>query len=233
MNEILGIIGGMGPLASAQFVQTIYHLGQCQIKSEQEAVNLQLSSLSQIPDRTQSLKDKNTEQVLVAIDREVKKLVRAGCSKVVICCYTAHALFRELETQNPQVLLSLVDLAEKILLAQRGSVYLLATKGSYENNVFLNTFKSSAGKEKLKYPSKLTQGFIHNQIYEIKTGKDPYQAFQEIFDHKEIGSFKTVLFGCTELHLLTNYSYELTGTKVIDPLWEMAHEIISGRVYEC
>ena len=58
MGKNLGILGGMGPLASAKFLSTVYRLNL--VEPEQEAPNCILLSDPSFPNRTKAILAGNT-----------------------------------------------------------------------------------------------------------------------------------------------------------------------------
>jgi len=77
----IGILGGMGPFASAEFVKTIYE--STVFGKEQQAPDILLHSISSVPDRTESIL---AEQDQVFIDHlEYNLDILAGlCDRIVI-----------------------------------------------------------------------------------------------------------------------------------------------------
>lgn len=58
-GRLLGVLGGMGPLASAEFVNTVYRLNMTE--PEQQAPALVLRSDPSIPDRTAAILSGDTQ----------------------------------------------------------------------------------------------------------------------------------------------------------------------------
>lgn len=61
MSKTLGILGGMGPLASAEFLRTLYELNITY--PEQNSLSCILLSDPTIPDRTQAILDGSIEEI--------------------------------------------------------------------------------------------------------------------------------------------------------------------------
>jgi aspartate racemase len=89
-HEIWGILGGMGPLASAEFVSSIYR--ETFSGREQQAPRVLLLSDPTIPDRTECLLNGDHEMLLERLAAGVGQLVLMGATRIVICCMTIHPL---------------------------------------------------------------------------------------------------------------------------------------------
>lgn len=105
-KEILGIVGGMGPLASAEFVKTIYE--QSVGEQEQHSPAVLLHSDPSFPDRTQSLLAGEWEPSLHKLIETLNELHKLGASRIVICCLTIHYLLPKLPRELKSRIISLL-----------------------------------------------------------------------------------------------------------------------------
>src|SRR5436305_6361317 len=90
----LGILGGMGPLASAEFLHTIYALNLAD--PEQLAPSCILLSDPSIPDRAQAILNGTSEEILPRLSRSLQDLSSLGADHIVVACVTIHHLFPRL-----------------------------------------------------------------------------------------------------------------------------------------
>lgn len=85
----LGIIGGMGIVASSKFHYDISQLSSI-ITPEQQQIQTILLSYPNIPDKTESI-IKGNEKVLTEILKNIIiELNNFKVSHIIICCYTLH-----------------------------------------------------------------------------------------------------------------------------------------------
>ena len=91
----LGILGGMGPLASAEFLRTIYDYSLVDTV-EQGAPVVSLYSDPTIPDRTEALLNGDDAAVFRQFTEALSYLTATGATKIVICCMTIHYLLPKL-----------------------------------------------------------------------------------------------------------------------------------------
>src|SRR2546428_3051912 len=85
----VAVIGGMGPLASAEFVNTVYE--QATTDREQEMPRLVLWSDPSFPDRTTALLDGRSDVLAGHLEHAIPQCDAMGAGQGVICCVTVHA----------------------------------------------------------------------------------------------------------------------------------------------
>ena len=86
-DRVLGVLGGMGPLASAHFMVRLTQLTQA--SRDQDHIPAVLWSDPRVPDRTVGHLQ-GGENPLPWLLRGIEGLRRAGCGAVAIPCNTAH-----------------------------------------------------------------------------------------------------------------------------------------------
>lgn len=84
---MLGILGGMGPAASAEFLRRL--IEQTPASCDQEHIPIVLWSDPTIPDRSTALRA-GTDEPLKGLLKGIQGLKNAGCTHIVIPCNTAH-----------------------------------------------------------------------------------------------------------------------------------------------
>ena len=89
-RKLNGILGGMGPLASAELVSTIYR--ESRFDREQEAPACVLYSDPSVPDRTSAILAGDVEPVAARLAEGIEALLGMGAHRVVIACVTAHGI---------------------------------------------------------------------------------------------------------------------------------------------
>jgi aspartate racemase len=223
----LGILGGLGPLASLAFLSTIYECNRSG-SIEQDYPDIILHSLSSMPDRTRSLLSSDEDTLAAPLIRNLRTLNACGVAKIVICCFTSHALIHRLPPEIRAKVVSLVDLAAQELITRRQPSLLLASLGSYQKNVFTSTVDALKGMQYIVLPDEKDKTRIHGLIYDyLKPGKDVapvYSAVKELLDQYAVTSF---IAGCTEFHLLSRYiqANGIPGISFIDPLISIARRM--------
>ncbi len=92
-ERILGVLGGMGPLASAQFMLRLTLLTPA--TRDQDHIPTVLWSDPRVPDRTRG-KLQGGEDPLPWLLRGIAGLRQAGCGAIAIPCNTAHGWYDEM-----------------------------------------------------------------------------------------------------------------------------------------
>jgi len=94
MIKKLGILGGMGPAASAEFINRL--IAQTPASCDQEHIPFVLWSDPRIPDRSTSLRNGDNLPLSWLLEG-IQGLKNAGCNCIVIPCNTAHFWFDEMK----------------------------------------------------------------------------------------------------------------------------------------
>ena len=105
---LLGVLGGMGPLASAEFMRRLTLLTPAE--RDQDHVPAVLWSDPRVPDRTAARLGTGADP-LPALLRGIRGLEAAGCGAIAIPCNTAHGWFDAMQAATPLPILHIVDAA--------------------------------------------------------------------------------------------------------------------------
>src|SRR6185503_10034553 len=133
---VLGIVGGMGPLASAEFLKTIYEHSPA--KQEQASAKVVMYSDPSFPDRTEALLAGADAVVLEKLIEALQCLRRLNVSRIVICCVTIHHLLPKLRADLREPIWSLPDLIFRQVSLSRERHLLLCSSGSRKLGLFQN-----------------------------------------------------------------------------------------------
>ncbi len=135
---IVGVLGGMGPLATLDFMRKMLQATPAVV--DQEHVPVVASSIPQVPDRTQAFRGEGTSP-LAAMVASGRRLVAAGAGLAVMPCNTAHLWFDEIQQSLGLPMLHLVDAAleEAVIAAGPGGrIGLLATDATLASGLYVN-----------------------------------------------------------------------------------------------
>ena len=78
----LGILGGMGPLATQLLYKMI--IENTVASKDQEHIDMIILNHSTIPDRTEAIKSGNVEKILGILTDDAKFLEKGGCTSIAI-----------------------------------------------------------------------------------------------------------------------------------------------------
>ena len=224
-NYTLGIIGGMGPMATAAFMEKI--IKNTKADTDQEHMPMIVYHLPRVPDRTAYILGKSDESPVPFIIEAAQNLEKAGVTEIAIPCVTAHRFRKEIQAAVSVPLLDGVEDTAKYLSHRHiKNAGIMATAGTVKADLFGNAFKT-CGMECV-YPDVDRQTLVMEFIYDcIKSGKP--------VDEKKLGEVTTylsecgddvIVLGCTELSLIPK---ELFSCETVDVLDVLAQTCIDHR----
>lgn len=238
---MIGIIGGVGPLAGVDIVKKI--IEETNAKRDQDHVPVLLSSqANRIADRTAFLLGKETINPGFAISEIALELEKAGATILAVPCNTAHApkifdlVKEDLQAKGSKAkLLHMIDeTANFIQEHYPGAIVgVLSTTGTRNTGIYKNALERFS----LPYlaPDDSLQEKVHDAIYDetygIKAISSPVTnrahdiLVSAIHELKNQGA-QVIILGCTELPLaLRELSYY--GLPMVDPNRILARALVN------
>lgn len=204
--KTLGILGGMGPLATAYVYNQIIE-NTC-VHSDQEHIPIILYSNPKIPDRSSYILDQSKTNPLLELKKGVKFLSESGVDIIYITCNTAHYFYEELSNITRIEIINMPKITLDIISKKypQKKVVLLATQGTYvskiyeKNSEFLNVEFIDIDKETRKHLMDIiietkNYGKTSKSLLKLKKIMKKYSNEDCIF-----------VLGCTELSI---YQYDL------------------------
>lgn len=133
----LGVLGGMGPLATVDFLKKLVQLTPA--KSDQDHLPVVVSLEPQIPPRTPAIVDPAAPSPLPALLARRDFLVAAGAQAIAMPCNTAHYWHKDLTAGLDIPFLHIVD-ATTAALGRRGFgagvIGLIGTRATLESRLY-------------------------------------------------------------------------------------------------
>lgn len=218
-KKIIGIIGGMGPLATADlFEKIILHT---RASRDQDHLRVLIDSNTNIPDRTAAILHGGADPV-PELSASARGLERQGAELLLMPCNTAHHFYDAVQASVSVPVLHMIRLTTRAL-EERGvrTAGLLATDGTVQTGIYQRCFEGTG--IRLLAPDPAGQQAIMAMIYQgVKAGRRDYdasaarQAMEALLDR----GAETLILGCTELPLAVRlYGIGLPAT---DPTLELA-----------
>lgn len=198
-HKTIGVLGGMGPAATALFFERIIALTPA--RTDQDHIPVVIYNNPKIPDRTASLVGDGPSSFPELI-RSVHLLERAGVDFVCMPCNTAHAYYRELQSETRVPIMNLIEIVADRVSAHGTikKVGLLATPGTLRSNLYQDAL-GPRGIEVLM-PEAWEVNDLLAVIKRLKdntTDGDPAGRFAE---HLQDRGAQGLILGCTELSLV-------------------------------
>jgi aspartate racemase len=218
----LGVLGGMGPLASAEFIHTVYRLNM--VEPEQGAPVCLLLSDPSIPDRTSAILAGDTAELARRMTAALADLERMGAERIVIACVTAHAVLPEVPAPLCDKVISLLDLALDELAAAEGDYLLLATTGTRRARIFERHPRWSEVAGRVRFLDEQDQHELHALLYRFKQNEPLEPALPWLTSLPGRYGVAGLIFGCTEMHLFQRLLAGGASFEIIDPMLTAARE---------
>lgn len=135
-TKTIGILGGMGPEATARFFELI--IKNTAVKRDQDHLKIIVYNYPQIPDRTQAILYGGEDPVPYLLEG-LKILEKMGAEVCAIPCLTAHYFFPRLEKKTKLGLIHLIEETANYLkkaYPRLKTIGLLATRGTFATGIF-------------------------------------------------------------------------------------------------
>ncbi len=200
--KTLGVIGGLGPMATAYFMQLVIDMTEA--ATDQEHIPMIIYNCPQIPDRTRYLLGESTENPGPQIIDCGRKIGQTGAELIAIPCITAHALFPEIEKELETPVLHIIKETAAYLKAEGiKKIGLEATDGTVQTGVFQKELEQQGIEVVL--PSKEKQEMVMHIIYNnVKAGRRvDMDRFQQVEEELHENGAEVIILGCTELSMIS------------------------------
>ena len=237
MKQAVGVIGGVGPMATVYYMQRVIEMTKA--GCDQEHINMLVFNDCDIPDRTAFITEKSPDNPLPVMVEDAKRLEAAGCEFVVIPCNTAHYFYDELERA---VEIPVVNIVEETIRYAKARVQDLSCVGimATTGTIVTGTYQKYAQRAGLSFavPDENEQDLLMQIIYDgVKAGKPvPRADFDRVANHLRAKGAQCLILGCTELSVLKR-DLPINDPDVLDSIDVLASETVrrSGKPFtdEC
>ena len=221
--KTLGVIGGLGPMATAYFMELVTTMTDA--PCDQEHLPMVVASAPYIPDRTAHILDSAQPDPTPVMEEVGRMLLHSGANVLAVPCITAHHFLPRLETALQAEFVNGVE--QTVLhLKEHGveKVGILATDGTVRSRL-LHTALEKHGLCPVVPNENAQKDVMHLVYHNIKAGKPAemdrfYNAAESLINQ---GAQVSIL-GCTELPLLKKV--RPLGPGFIDTLEVLAQQSI-------
>ena len=224
-NNIIGVIGGMGPMASVEFYNMLIQKSVAVFgaKNNDDFPEILIDSVP-VPDFIS-----DTEQLPAArsmLLKRVKQMNGFGVGEICIACNTAHILIDDFRKVSRASVISIMEeIAKRVKKNDHRRIGLLATPVTYKSDLYKDL--KTDGRN-LIIPSKKEQEKIEQFIRSVIAG-EPLDFIQKRiapFGHNFVSTHKldAVVLGCTELPLIFPRD---VPSEIIDTLDVLADAVLT------
>ena len=227
-EKMLGILGGVGPLATVYFADLIVKMTPA--SCDQDHIRMIVSNDPKIPDRTDYILDRTKPSPLPAMISDAKMLASLGCDLIAIPCNTAHFFYDEIQKNVDVQVLNIIE--ETLRFASRNvpdlrRAGILATSGTIASGVYPHTAERF-GVECVVPSAQSVQSLMRIIYDQVKAGKPvDHDAFFRIVDEMKDMGCDVVILGCTELSVIY-YELQIDRPDILDSMTSLAYACVQA-----
>lgn len=198
-GKILGVLGGMGPAAAADFLRllALHAPGNC----DQEHPVVYMLGDTTLPDRSEAMLGQGRSPLL-QMKQDFFRLQEWGADILCAPCNSAHYFIDQFKDELSRPFIHIIEetLAEAERMSQQGS-WLLGTKGTLRTGLYQQ--RARENHYPLHEPDEIAREYTATTIQQIKAGdfKQAAQtitlAAQHLWEIEDI----PIVLACTELPL--------------------------------
>lgn len=224
MSAMIGVLGGAGPTASAEFVRTIY--GHATGATEQEYPPVVLDSVPGLPERSTLLGDRATE-LRDHTARRLELLYAHGAEAVVICCMTLHHLLPELPAGLSRPVASVVDALIDDVAAAGRPVLMLSSLETRRLGILTASPRWTEVRHLVVWPDLDDHEALLKAIYDIKLNRGTAAGLRWLDRCLPKYAVAAFVAGCSEIHVLAKAA---EPGSAIDPFDTLARAAANGDI---
>ena len=231
MKKTIGIMGGMGPLATADLLIKI--TTSTKADCDNEHVRVYIDCDCAIPDRTGAILHGGPDPV-PEMTTALRHLEACGADCIIMACNTAHYFLPRLQVLTETPILDMMSITARSC-AERfpgKRAALFGTTGTLQTGLYNAAFE----REGVPYllPDEEQQAFLMHMIYDVVKATKPMQPEEEnwsalLNDLRQRGADYFVL-ACTELPIVAETLSD--EGPFVDPTTELARAAILFCGYE-
>ena len=183
MGKTIGILGGMGPLATADLFRKITLLTDA--ACDNEHIRVYIDSNARIPDRTAAILSGGPDPV-PEMASALRSLERCGADCVIMPCNTAHYFLPRLQAMTSLPFLSMLEATAKTCAKDfpGQTAAILATKGTLATGLYEKALNAQG--VHCLVPDEGEQDVLMHLIYDVVKASKPLEpeqgAWQALLD---------------------------------------------------
>ena len=231
MKKTIGILGGMGPLATADLYRMIVE--STRADCDNDHIRVYIDSNAAIPDRTAAILRGGKDPVPEMLSA-LRHLEACGADCVIMPCNTAHYFLPRLQKETKLPILDMPAIAaarcRELFPGRRACI--LATKGTLESGVYARALEREG--VAFMTPEEAERDELMRLIYDVVKASKPIPPEKEnwhrLLEGLRIRGAEYFILGCTELPILSGVLAD--PGPFVDPSLELAKAAIRFCGYE-
>lgn len=200
-RQTLGVIGGLGPIATSYFMELVIKMTDASI--DQQHINMIVYSRPDIPDRTEYILDNSKPNPLPEIVKIGHALAGQNSDFIAIPCITAHYFYDTLKKEIPVPIINIVtETVEYLAKNNIKRVGIMATDGTVKSGLFQKAIEDNEMESVV--PSSERQKDVMSLIYDCVKADSPIdmKKFNVVKNELIANGCEAIILGCTELSLI-------------------------------
>ena len=225
MGKTIAILGGMGPLATADLFRKITCLTKADCDNDH--IRVYIDSNARIPDRTAAILAGGTDPV-PEMTSALRHLEACGADCIIMPCNTAHYFLPQLQAKTEIPFLSMLSATAKTCAAKfpGKTAAVLGTKGTLATGLYDRALEAESVRFLL--PEETERDELMRLIYDVVKASKPLlpetEAWRALLDGLRARGADYFILGCTELPILAD-TLPVSGP-FVDPTAELAKAAI-------
>lgn len=197
-RHLVGVLGGMGPLATVDFMQKV--ILSTPASRDQDHIPMVVYSVPQIPDRVSAIAA-GTDEPFPAILAGLRTLEKAGARLIVMPCNTAHAWYDRLAASTHLDIVHMADAVRRRIGDREETIGLMATAATVRAGFYQRYLDD--GRRKVILPAEAVQELLNAAIRAVKASEaaEARGLMQQAGDAMLAAGADRMLLACTELPL--------------------------------
>ena len=231
MKKTIGILGGMGPLATADLYRKI--IERTRADRDNEHIRVYIDGNAAIPDRTAAILHGGEDPVPEMLSA-LRHLEACGADCIIMPCNTAHYFLPRLREQTALPILDMQRITAAVCRERfpGKTAAILATDGTVQSGLYDRALDAEG--VRWMHPGEYEQKSLMHLIYGVVKASRPMEPEKEhwdaILDTLRGQGADLFILGCTELPVLAGVLP--SEGPFLDPTDELAKAAIRFCGYE-
>lgn len=231
MKKTIGILGGMGPLATADLYRKI--IERTRADRDNEHIRVYIDGNAAIPDRTAAILHGGEDPVPEMLSA-LRHLEACGADCIIMPCNTAHYFLPRLREQTALPILDMQRITAAVCRERfpGKTAAILATDGTVQSGLYDRALDAEG--VRWIHPGESEQKSLMHLIYDVVKASRPMEPEKErwdaILDTLRGQGADLFILGCTELPVLAGVLP--SEGPFLDPTDELAKAAIRFCGYE-
>lgn len=208
-NKTIGILGGMGPVASANLYHHIISYSQNEYGAVQDNEYPPVILYSLPLDGFDETGIVDDELVCKQLIEGVQTLEKAGCNLIIVACNTVHYFYKEMQASVTIPILSMIQVVcDQVAAGGYQNVGLLCSESTNQLNLYKQPL--TANNVTLLSPTSAQQAKLNQVIEHVMGGHQnttDVLTLKEIIRNYTMQGAEAIILGCTELPIAINQTH--------------------------